>query len=87
MSKQQNGKTLDLVGTAEAADILEVERPRIGRWLNKWREWNANGRRGPEPETKIPKPIADLMSGPVWHREDIERFAEERRRAKAEATS
>lgn len=76
---KRNG-TLDLVGTWEAAKILEVERPRIGRWLNKWREWVAGGRKGPEPETRIPKPVADLKSGPVWFRKDIEAFAAQRKR-------
>jgi hypothetical protein len=28
-----------LVGTWEAADIIGVEKPRIGRWMNKWRTW------------------------------------------------
>lgn len=87
----RNGK-LDLVGTWEAAEILGVERPRIGRWLKPWRvwlygdeEWQESGgkrgirpKRGKEPETKIPKPVADLKSGPVWFRKDIERFARER---------
>lgn len=86
-----NGK-LDLVGTWEAAEILGVERPRIGRWLKKWRDWmygddeyrKSGGKRGtaprqgPEPVTKIPKPIVELKSGPVWHRKDIERFARQR---------
>lgn len=46
-----------LVGTAEAAAMLGVERPRIGRWL-------AMG--------KLPPPVAELRAGPVWLREDIE---------------
>lgn len=87
----RNGK-LDLVGTWEAAEILGVERPRIGRWLKPWRTWlhgdeeyiESGGKRGvppkkgQEPEIKMPKPIADLKSGPVWHRRDIVRFAKKR---------
>lgn len=46
-----------LVGTAEAAAILGVERPRIGKWT-------ALGR--------MPTPVAELAAGPVWHRYDIE---------------
>lgn len=68
---RSNGN-LDLVGTWEAADIIGVERPRIGRWLKPWREWRdgdaeyvkSGGKRGkpprigldPAPDTKIPKP-------------------------------
>jgi hypothetical protein len=48
-----------LVGTAEAAAILEVERPRIGRWRKL-----DNG--------KLPPPVAQLASGPVWLRSQIE---------------
>lgn len=52
---------LDLVGTAEAADILRVERPRIGRWLK---------------EEKMPEPVAVLAATPVWMRADIEAMKE-----------
>lgn len=45
------------VGTAEAAAILGVERPRIG----KWRALN-----------RMPPVVADLAAGPVWDRADIE---------------
>jgi hypothetical protein len=46
-----------LVGTAEAAAILGVERPRIGRWI-------ALG--------KLPEPVARLAATPVWLRTQIE---------------
>jgi hypothetical protein len=49
-------KQLDIVGTAEAADILGVERPRIGRWI----------KRGVMPPT-----ASELKATPVWHRRDI----------------
>jgi hypothetical protein len=57
-----------LVGTAEAADILGVERPRIAKWRR-------NG--------VIPTPLADTASGPIWLRSQIEAAipeAEARRR-------
>lgn len=50
---------LDLVGTAEAAAILNVERPRIGRW---------------KKTGVMPPTVADLQAGPVWRRRDIERM-------------
>lgn len=52
-------KQIDVVGTAEAADILGVERPRIGRWI----------KRGVMPPTAI-----ELKATPVWHRKDIMRM-------------
>jgi hypothetical protein len=52
-------RQLDIVGTAEAARILDVERPRIGRWI----------KRGVMPPT-----AAKLDATPVWHRKDIVRM-------------
>jgi hypothetical protein len=49
----------DLVGTAEAADILGVERPRIGRWIQ----------RGVMPDR-----VCDLAATPVWERKHIEKM-------------
>jgi len=46
-----------LVGTAEAAAILRIERPRIAKWI----------RAG-----IIPEPIIRLESGPIWLRSQIE---------------
>lgn len=54
---------LDLVGSAEAAEILGVERPRINRWRS----------RGVMPET-----VADLRCGPIWAKTDVELLAAER---------
>jgi hypothetical protein len=45
------------VGTAEAAAMLGVERPRIGRWVSLG---------------KLPPPIAELRATPVWLRSQIE---------------
>lgn len=65
-------RKLDLVGTAEAAEILGVERPRIGRW---------------KKSKVLPEPVAELAAGPVWYREQIEGVQEERdRRRRVKAT-
>lgn len=48
-----------MVGTAEVAKILNVERPRIGRWI----------KRGVMPPT-----AAHLQATPIWHRKDIEKM-------------
>lgn len=53
----------DLVGTAEAAEILDVERPRIGRWKR---------------QGLMPMPITELATGPIWLRKDIEALKGER---------
>jgi hypothetical protein len=61
-------KPQDLVGTAEAAELLDVEAPRIGRWLQKG---------------DMPMPVVWLAAGPVWRRVHIEAMRstrEERRR-------
>lgn len=56
---------LDLVGTREAAEILGVERPRIGRWLKTG---------------VMPEPVARTKSGPVWFRSQITGMRGERKR-------
>jgi hypothetical protein len=53
----------DLVGTAEAAKILDVERPRIGRW---------------KKTGLLPPPILELATGPIWLRKDIVALTKER---------
>jgi hypothetical protein len=58
-------KPLDLVGTAEAAEMLGVERPRIGRW---------------KKSGVLPDPVAELAAGPVWFRDQIEGVLAERER-------
>ncbi len=87
-------RQLDLVGTAEAAEILGVERPRIGRWLDRctycgaknmkgeWESRPCTSRRG--HRSVMPEPVAKLRSGPVWHRSQIEDFrgGREKRRRK-----
>jgi predicted site-specific integrase-resolvase len=65
-------KPYDLVGTAEAAEILDVERSRIGRW---------------KKAGVMPKPVIELKATPVWRRSDIVKMIDERehrRRGKTE---
>ena len=50
-------KPLDLMGTAEAAKLIDVDKSQIGRWH----------RAG-----KFPEPAIQLAAGPVWWREQIE---------------
>jgi hypothetical protein len=55
-------RKMNLVGTSEAAEILGVERTRIGRWLKA------------DPPRMI-DPLVRLSATPVWLRKDVERFA------------
>jgi len=57
----------DLVGVAEASEILGWDRRRVSTYV----------RRGAFPE-----PIASLASGRVWRREDVESFGRDRRSRK-----
>lgn len=57
------GKKYDLVGTAEAAEILDIERSRIGRW---------------KKAGLLPEPVIELQATPVWRRADIEKMKPER---------
>jgi len=52
-------RQLEIVGTAEAAEILGVERPRIGRWIKR---------------EVMPPTAAELSATPVWYRRDIEKM-------------
>jgi hypothetical protein len=51
---------LDIVGTQEAALVLNVEVGRVSRW---------------KKDGKMPPLVADLGASPVWLRRDVERFA------------
>lgn len=69
-----------LVGTAEAAATLRVERPRIGRWKA------LDATKAPE-DRKLPEWVADLAAGPVWFRPEIEAMvpvADARRKPRSE---
>lgn len=56
LPKWESTKRENIVGTAEAAKILGVERPRIGRWIK---------------QGIMPPTAAQLKATPVWHRKDI----------------
>jgi predicted DNA-binding transcriptional regulator AlpA len=53
-------RRLELVGTREAAEMLGVERTRIGRWLRTGR---------------MPAPLVKLKATPVWRASDVRRIA------------
>jgi len=53
----------DLVGVAEASEILGWDRRRVSTYV----------RRG-----SFPLPVASLASGRVWRREDVEAFGRDR---------
>jgi prophage regulatory protein len=50
-----------LVGAAEIAELLGISRQRVHQLV--------------EDDSTFPKPEADLRSGRVWKREDIEAWA------------
>lgn len=54
----------DLVGTKEAAELLRVDRTTVSRWK----------RAG-----YLPRPFAELATGPVWLRPVLEAFHEQHR--------
>jgi hypothetical protein len=61
-------KNLDLVGTAEAAEILGVEKSRLSRWRK-------NGVRLPDGQrVRFPQPILELSATPIWRGRDIRRL-------------
>lgn len=53
--------SLDLVGVAEIADMLGVTRTRVSQLAST---------------AGFPDPVARLAAGPVWHRVDVEKWAE-----------
>jgi len=63
---------LDLVGLAEAAEIIGVERSTIS---------NRRRRTTPPPRhPSFPTPIAELRCGPIWLRQQITDYTAERER-------
>jgi len=65
---------LDVVGTAEAADLLGVEKSRI----SKWRRLGVvlpDGRRVP-----FPRPVLELQATPLWRGSDIRKLRDQLRR-------
>lgn len=60
-----HSRPLALVGTREAAELLGVERTRIGRWRKSG---------------YMPEPLVELHATPVWHRRDIVALRDRRER-------
>lgn len=60
MRKYRNA---DFMGTREVAEALQVEKPRIGRWLKN---------EGKGLAKRLPTPVARLRMSPIWLREQIE---------------
>ena len=52
----------DLVGVAEAAELLGVSRQQVHRLARR-------------PD--FPAPVAQLKAGKIWRREDVEQWAQE----------
>ena len=63
MSDERKVMNVELVGSAEAAEILGVEGPRVNRWRKSG---------------VMPVPVAELRCGPIWLREDVEALAQHR---------
>ena len=75
LTKEQLRKLIgdNIVGTAEAADLLDVERSRVGRW---------------KKSGVMPDPVITLSATPIWLRDDIVGMLDERekrRRGKPDA--
>jgi len=66
----------DLLGLAETAEMLGVERQRIGRW-RRLGVVLPDGRRVPFPE-----PIAELRATPVWRGSTIRALRDQLRSAR-----
>jgi hypothetical protein len=60
-------ETPDLVGVAEAASILGWDRRRVVTYVDRG---------------AFPRPLAELASGRIWRRDDVEAFARDRARRK-----
>jgi Bacteriophage CII protein len=62
---------LDLLGWAEAAEVLGVEKSRISRWRRL-------GVVLPDGErVSFPEPVLVLSAGPLWRGEDIRRLRDQ----------
>ncbi len=59
----------DLIGVAEAAVILKFSRQRVSHLV-----------RAPNERFRFPAPIARLACGPLWVRQEVERFRDGRSR-------
>lgn len=68
----------ELVGSKEACRILDIQKMTLNRWMRP-----GSGELGPEQTYMIPP--KRIEAGPVWVREDVERFADEIGRQRARA--
>lgn len=66
----------ELVGSVEACAILKVQKMTLHRWMAV-----GSGALGPDRTYMIPP--KRIAAGPVWVKEDVERFAEEIGRQRA----
>lgn len=57
-------KKLDLVGVAEVALLLGTSRAQISRWALR---------------DDFPDPVARLRMGPIWMKDDVVRWAKQRK--------
>jgi hypothetical protein len=63
--------SLDFVGTAEAAELLGVEKSRLSRW-RRLGVVLPDGRRVP-----FPRPVLELQATPIWRGRDIRRLRDQ----------
>lgn len=61
-----------LAGYAEAAEILEWDKRKIGTYMKRAEEKNW-------PNSMFPEPIQRLASGPIWTRKQIEEYRDARK--------
>lgn len=70
----------DLVGSKEACEILGIQKMTLNRWMRP-----GSGTLGDEETYMIPAKRVD--AGPIWVKDDVERFAAEIGRQRAPATA
>lgn len=68
----------DLVGSQEACELLGIQKMTLNRWMKP-----GSGIHGEDGTYMIPP--KRIKAGPVWVREDVERFAAEIGRQRAPA--
>jgi hypothetical protein len=65
---------LDVVGTAEAAELLGVEKSRIAKWRKLGVVLPDRTR------VRFPDPVLELRATPLWRGRDIRRLRDQLRR-------
>jgi hypothetical protein len=74
----------ELVGSAEACEILGIQKMTLNRWLRPG-SGNHESCQGPDATYMIPP--KRIKAGPVWARTDVVRFGEEIGRQRALAAA